>query len=62
MMRRSCTDEKFSYKSVMQIPSLRRSSSMVGAGEARDNAKVIDAIVSDLQIRSPAVSVPCLQG
>lgn len=39
---------KFGYKSVMQIPKLDKVVINVGAGEARDNAKVIDAIVSDL--------------
>ena len=40
--------KKFEYKSVMQIPKLDKVVINVGAGEARDNAKVIDAIVSDL--------------
>ena len=40
--------KKFSYKGVMQIPKLEKVVINVGAGEARDNAKVIDAIVSDL--------------
>lgn len=40
--------KKFSYKSVMQIPKLDKIVINVGAGEARDNAKVIDAIVGDL--------------
>ena len=38
---------KFSYKSVMQIPKLEKIVINVGAGEARDNSKVIDAIMSD---------------
>ena len=40
--------KKFSYKSVMQIPKLDKIVIKVGCGEARDNAKVIDAIVGDL--------------
>ena len=40
--------KKFSYKSVMQIPKLDKIVINVGFGEARDNAKVIDAIVGDL--------------
>ena len=40
--------KKFSYKSVMQIPKLDKIVINVGCGEARDNAKVIDAIVADL--------------
>lgn len=40
--------KKFSYKSVMQIPKLEKIVINVGAGEARDNSKVIDAIITDL--------------
>ena len=40
--------KKFGYKSVMQIPKLDKVIINVGAGEARDNPKVIDAIASDL--------------
>lgn len=39
--------KKFSYKSVMQIPKLDKIVINVGAGEAKDNAKVIDAITTD---------------
>ncbi|MCI7084833.1 50S ribosomal protein L5 [bacterium] len=39
---------KFSYKSVMQIPKLDKIVVNVGAGEAKENSKVIDAIVADL--------------
>lgn len=39
---------KFSYKSVMQIPKLEKIVINVGAGEARDNSKVIDAIMADI--------------
>ena len=40
--------KKFEYKSVMQIPKLDKIVINVGAGEARENAKVIDAIMNDL--------------
>ena len=40
--------KKFEYKSVMQIPKLDKIVINVGAGEARENSKVIDAIVSDI--------------
>ncbi len=40
--------KKFGYKSVMQIPKLEKVVINVGCGEARDNAKVIDAIMTDL--------------
>ena len=40
--------KKFGYKSVMQIPKLEKVVINVGCGEARDNSKMIDAIVGDL--------------
>lgn len=40
---------KFSYKSVMQIPKLDKIVINVGAGEARDNSKAIDAIIRDIE-------------
>ena len=40
--------KKFSYKSVMQIPKLEKIVINVGAGEARENSKAIDAISGDL--------------
>ena len=40
--------KKFEYKYVMQIPKLDKIVINVGCGEARENAKVVDAIVNDL--------------
>ena len=40
--------KKFNYKSVMQIPKLDKVIINVGCGEAKDNAKVVDAIMGDL--------------
>jgi large subunit ribosomal protein L5 len=40
--------KKFSYKSVMQIPKLEKVVINVGAGEAKENQKMIDAIMGDL--------------
>ena len=48
--------KKFGYKSVMQIPKLDKIVINVGAGEAKDNAKVIDAIIRPTSRRSPARS------
>lgn len=45
--------KKFGYKSVMQIPKLDKVVVNVGCGEARDNHKIIDAIMADRQ-PSPA--------
>ena len=40
--------QKFGYKSNMQIPRLEKIVLNVGCSEARENAKVLDAVVSDL--------------
>ena len=40
--------KKFEYISVMQIPKFDKIVINVGCGEARDNSKVVDAIVNDL--------------
>ncbi len=40
--------KKFGYKSVMQIPKLNKVVINVGCGEAKENAKVIDAIMNDI--------------
>ena len=50
---------KFGYKSVMQIPKLDKVVINVGAGEARDNSKVIDAILSDLSQITGQKAVVC---
>ena len=40
--------KKFGYSSVMQIPKIEKIVINVGSGEARDNQKVVDAIVRDI--------------
>ena len=40
--------QKFGYKSTMQIPRLEKIVINVGCSEARENPKVLDAVVSDL--------------
>ena len=40
--------QKFGYKSTMQIPRLEKIVVNVGCSEARENDKVLDAVVSDL--------------
>ena len=51
--------KKFGYKSVMQIPRLDKVVINVGCGEARDNAKVIDAIINDLSAITGQRPVVC---
>ena len=40
--------QKFGYKSTMQIPRVEKIVVNVGCSEARENAKVLDAVVNDL--------------
>lgn len=40
--------QKFGYKSVMQIPKLEKITVNVGCGEARDNSKILDAVLADM--------------
>lgn len=51
--------KKFSYKSVMQIPKLEKIVINVGAGEARDNSKVIGAISNDLALITGQKPIVC---
>lgn len=40
--------KKFGYKNVMQIPKLDKVVINVGCGEAKDNSKIVDAVMADL--------------
>ncbi len=51
--------KKFSYKSVMQIPKLDKVVINVGAGEAKENSKAIDAIMNDLSAITGQKPVIC---
>ena len=42
--------EKFGYKSPMQIPKLEKIVINIGVGEAKDNAKALEAAANDLAI------------
>ncbi|MBU3146434.1 50S ribosomal protein L5 [Clostridium sp. CF012] len=42
--------EKFGYKNVMEVPKLEKIVLNMGVGEAKDNSKVLDAAVSDMQL------------
>lgn len=52
--------EKFAYKNVMQIPKIEKIVINVGAGEAKDNTKVIDSILEDLATISGQKPVVCV--
>ena len=49
---------KFKYKSPMEIPRLEKVVINVGAGEAKDNPKAIDAIINDLAQITGQKAVP----
>ncbi len=51
--------KKFGYKSVMQIPKLDKIVINVSCGEARDNAKIIDAIIADLSTITGQKPIVC---
>lgn len=46
---KSAMTDKFGYKNVMQIPKLEKIVINMGVGEARENAKVLDAAIKDLE-------------
>ena len=51
--------KKFGYKSVMQIPKFDKIVINVGCGEAKDNSKVVDAIMTDLATITGQKPVEC---
>lgn len=42
--------KKFGYKNVMEIPKLEKIVINMGVGEAKENSKILDAAISDLEI------------
>ena len=49
---------KYAYKSSMQIPRFNKIVINVGAGDAKDNAKVIDKIIEEISLISGQKAVP----
>ena len=49
---------KYNYKSPMQIPKLVKVVVNVGAGDAKDNSKVIDVIIGELTMITGQKAVP----
>ena len=50
---------KFNYKNVMQIPKIEKIVINVGAGEAKDNSKIITSIVEDVSTITGQKPVVC---
>ena len=42
--------KKFEYKNVMEVPKLDKVVVNMGVGEAKDNAKVLESAVKDMEI------------
>ena len=42
--------EKFGYKNVMEIPKLDKITINIGAGDSKDNSKLLDAAIAELAI------------
>ena len=49
---------KFNYKSSMQIPKFNKIVINVGAGDAKDNSKVIDSIIDEISMIAGQKAVP----
>ena len=50
--------KKFEYKSVMQIPKLDKIVINVGVGDAKDNSKAIDSVITDISAIAGQKAVP----
>ena len=50
--------KKFNYKSVMQIPKFDKIVINIGAGEAKENTKVIESAINDLTMIAGQKAVP----
>ena len=50
--------KKYEYQSVMQIPKMNKIVINVGAGDAKENVKVIDTIIEELGLISGQKAVP----
>jgi large subunit ribosomal protein L5 len=51
--------KKFEYKSVMEVPKIEKITINVACGEAKDNPKIIDAIMRDLKAITGQQPVIC---
>ena len=50
--------KKFGYKNVMQVPKLDKIVINMGVGEAKDNSKILDAAIKDLETITGQKVVP----
>ena len=51
--------KKFGYKNIMEVPKLDKVVINMGVGEAKDNAKILDSAVADLEKITGQKAVIC---
>ncbi len=51
--------EKFKYSNTMQVPKIEKIVINMGVGEAKDNSKILEAVVRDLELISGQKPVVC---
>ena len=52
-------NEKFGYKNIMEVPKLDKVVINMGVGEAKDNAKLLDSAIADLEKITGQKAVVC---
>ena len=51
--------KKFGYKNIMEVPKLDKVVINMGVGEAKDNAKLLDAAIADMEKITGQKAVVC---
>ncbi len=51
--------KKFGYKNELEVPKLHKIVVNMGVGEAKENAKILDSAIADMQIITRQKAVPC---
>ena len=51
--------KKFGYKNVLEVPKLHKIVVNMGVGEAKENAKILDSAIADMQIITGQKAIPC---
>ena len=51
--------KKFGYKNVMEVPKLEKIVVNMGVGEAKENAKLLDAAIADMELITGQKAVVC---
>ncbi len=51
--------KKFGYKNVLEVPKLHKIVVNMGVGEAKENAKVLDSAIADMEIITGQKAITC---